>query len=492
MTSDTLRTLVFVLLVCSRVVASPGTINPGEIWPDDRGAHIQAHGGGVIRLDGTWYWFGEDRAKDLPEGTRAVACYSSIDLVHWIYRNRVLSLTGADVGVDGLILERPKAYYNTKTGKFVLYMHIDNGRGANGQGAYQIARVGVAVCDRIDGDYRFLRSFRPLGKESRDIGQFIDDDGTAYLIFESRPTKGFFIARLSDDYLEVEKQTAFIEAPLEGGALVKYENLYYLIASQMKGWTANPNKYATARKIEGPWSDFKDVAPPETNTYESQSTNLIKVVGTHKTSVIYLGDRWKPATQWDSRYIWMPLEIGEGRLRLPEPAPWQIDVRTGVTTIVSRPSPPALRVGGPPLATGRFPAGGEAKEIKFTAPVRARYFMLEAVDSENPDPMTSIAELSLLGPDGQKISPKRWKVAGVDSEEYQGESAEAAHAIDGQANTFWHTKWKWARPVHPHWITLDLGGTETLSGFVYLPRSGSPVGRIKDYRAYAGDQLATP
>jgi hypothetical protein len=58
----------------------------------------------------------------------------------------------------------------------------------------------------------------PLGHESRDIGQFVDDDGTAYLIFEDRPF-GFRIAKLSDDYLDVEKEVALIPMHLEGGAL---------------------------------------------------------------------------------------------------------------------------------------------------------------------------------------------------------------------------------------------------------------------------------
>ena len=63
----------------------------------------------------------------------------------------------------------------------------------------------VAVSDHIDGEYAFVKSFRPLDEESRDIGQFVDDDGSAYLIFESRPTKGFFIARLTHDFMNVEK-----------------------------------------------------------------------------------------------------------------------------------------------------------------------------------------------------------------------------------------------------------------------------------------------
>jgi hypothetical protein len=237
----------------------------------------------------------------------------------------VLTLSGADVGVEPLVLERPKVFPNAKTGKFVMYMHIDGAY-------YQAARVGVAVCDTIDGKYRFLRSFRPLGQESRDIGQFLDDDGSAYLIFESRPTGGFFIAKLSDDYLDVAESTCFIEAPLEGGAIVHYDGLYYLIGSALTGWHPNPNKYATAKSLAGPWSDFQDIAPPWMRTYGSQSTFLLKVVGSNKTSVIYLGDMWRPGAHWDGRYLWMPLEIGGGKLRLPEPRPWSIDVASGVTT----------------------------------------------------------------------------------------------------------------------------------------------------------------
>ena len=93
----------------------------------------------------------------------------------------------------------------------------------------RLARVGVAVSDTIDGDYKFLNSFRPLGQESRDIGQFIDDDGSAYLIFEDRPARGFHIARLSEDYLTVEKDVCLIRLPLEGGAVVHYKGLYYVL-----------------------------------------------------------------------------------------------------------------------------------------------------------------------------------------------------------------------------------------------------------------------
>jgi hypothetical protein len=141
---------------------------------------------------------------------------------------------------------------------------------------------------------------------------------------------------LSADFLSVEEEMCLIKSPLEGGAIVNYDGLYYAIGSALTGWDPNPNKYATATSLKGPWSDFKDIAPPETKTYGSQSTMMIKVTGTKKTTVIFMADQWRPSTQWDSRYLWMPLEIGNGKLRLPEPKPWVLNIKTGKSEILER------------------------------------------------------------------------------------------------------------------------------------------------------------
>jgi hypothetical protein len=319
---------IFVVCIWGTLCSSAGTVtfNPGTIWPDDRGQHIQAHGGGILKLGPDYYWFGEDRSQGLERGFHYVSCYSSTDLAHWTFRRQVVKLADPEELGPRWVLERPKVFYNARTKKFVMYAHID------GKGGYKVASVAVFTCDTVDGNYHYLKSFRPLDHESRDIGQFIDDDGSAYLIFEDRPF-GFRIASLSDDYLTVEKQICLIPEHLEGGALVHYRGLYYVIGSGLTGWRPNPNKFATAAKLSGPWSEFKDIAPPESNTYGSQSTMMIKVIGTKATTVIYLGDFWKPQTQWDSRYLWMPLEIGGGKLRLPEPKPWTIDLQTGEAVI---------------------------------------------------------------------------------------------------------------------------------------------------------------
>lgn len=303
-------------------------IRPGDAWVDNRGKEIQAHGGGILQKGKVYYWFGEDRSQGNDPNSRYVACYSSTDLAHWRFRRQVLKLSDPENLGNNFILERPKVFYNQRTKKYVMYMHLDDAR-------YRLARVAVAVSNKVDGQYRYERSFRPLGQESRDIGQFVDDDGAAYIIFESRPTHGFFIAKLSDDYLNVEKAMSFIHIPLEGGAIVHYKGLYYVLGSHLTGWRPNPNVYAVARTLSGPWTTMLNVAPSNMNTYDSQSSMLLKVVGTKTETVIYMGDRWNPEKLWDSRYVWMPLQIGNGKMMLPEPQPWTIDIRTGQTRLVS-------------------------------------------------------------------------------------------------------------------------------------------------------------
>lgn len=95
----------------------------------------------------------------------------------WTYVGALLSQTSSgDLGPDRVV-ERPKVIYNSSTKKYVLYMHIDDS-------SYAEAKVGVATGDSVCGSYDYLGSWQPLGYQSRDIGLFQDDDGSAYLLTE--------------------------------------------------------------------------------------------------------------------------------------------------------------------------------------------------------------------------------------------------------------------------------------------------------------------
>jgi hypothetical protein len=80
-----------------------------------------------------------------------------------------------------------------------MYVHLDDR-------SYKLARVGVFTSKRLDGNFEFLTSFRLLDKEGRDIRQFIDDDGSAYLVFESRLFGGSYNTKLWDGCLRVDNE----------------------------------------------------------------------------------------------------------------------------------------------------------------------------------------------------------------------------------------------------------------------------------------------
>src|SRR5262245_23769519 len=62
------------------------SIRPGQVWLDTSGSHIQAHGGSIIYVDDTFYWYGENKEKST-EGSGiwhwGVRCYASKDLYNW-------------------------------------------------------------------------------------------------------------------------------------------------------------------------------------------------------------------------------------------------------------------------------------------------------------------------------------------------------------------------------------------------------------------------
>jgi beta-galactosidase len=142
-----------------------------------------------------------------------------------------------------------------------------------------------------------------------------------------------------------------------------------------------------------------------------------------------------------------------------------------------------------PALAAQFAPGSLMQEIKFEAPARGRYFCLESLSAFDGKPYAAVAELDLLDPSGTPLSHEGWTIACVDSEERDKEDGSAENAIDGQTANYWHTEWSAAQPNHPHQLVIDLGKSQTLSGFRYVPRQSAGGGRIKDYRVYVGDAL---
>ena len=133
------------LVICA--CAAQAMQKNGEVWHDTAGHVVNAHGGGVLAHGGKYYLYGEHKVYGRA-GNKAhvgVHMYSSEDLESWKDEGAVLKVedkVGSDIE-DGCVLERPKILFCEKTGKFVMFFHLE----LKGQG-YKAARVGIAVADK--------------------------------------------------------------------------------------------------------------------------------------------------------------------------------------------------------------------------------------------------------------------------------------------------------------------------------------------------------
>ena len=329
------------------------TFIPKEIWKDNHGVHINAHGGGVIFDPKTeqYYWFGEHKIAG-DAGNKAhvgVHCYSSKDLYNW--KDEGIALPVSDDPESPItkecILERPKVIYNPVTDKYVMWFHLERkGRG------YLSAHSGVAIADKVTGPYQFLHAGRinpgkwpigmpedqkkPLdkpfddknhynqgeytlirrdfegGQMARDMTLFIDQDGKAYHIYSSEENNTTHIAELTPDFTAHTGKYVriFHNRLMEAPTLFKKGDQYYFIGSGCTGWAPNAARSGVASHILGPWKELAN--PCQGNdaniTFGGQSTYVLPVEG-KKDTFIFMADEWKPNNAIDGRYIWLPIEF---------------------------------------------------------------------------------------------------------------------------------------------------------------------------------------
>src|SRR5215475_6168350 len=147
---------------------------------------------------------------------------------------------------------------------------------------------------------------------------------------------------------------------------------------------------------------------------------------------------------------------------------------------------------GTPVTTRTWADDKSAKKVIFSS-VSGRYVRLTALtEAGHRGPWTSVAEIGLVGgepPIGPALSRTGW-TASADSEAYAKYAA--ANVLDGNGTTMWHTAFTGTVPPLPHSITIDMQGTELVSGLSYLPRQDSSLnGTIGTYAIYVSSDGST-
>lgn len=282
-------------------------ICPGRVWLDTEGARIQAHGGGVLFVDGWYYWYGENKEyTDWGEKLWhwGVRCYRSQDLYNWEPLGVIIP-PQPDDPTSSLHptskMDRPHIVYNAKTKKFVCWLKIME---------KERQTITVLTADTLTGPYTEVKAnWQPLGMSCGDFDLATDEDGRGYCYFE-HPHTEMICAELSEDYADTTGvySTHFsgLFPPLTQEAPAHFirDGKHYLFTSGTTGKFPNPSQLAVADSWHGPFRVLGDPHPSdETHTsFHSQISCVLRVQG-KKDLYIACADRWRP-DQMQLPYAW--------------------------------------------------------------------------------------------------------------------------------------------------------------------------------------------
>lgn len=341
--------VLFLAVTLGRLNAAPdtefvnGAFTENHEWFDNRHELINAHDGGVIYVDGTYYWYGmalrpwgaTDELNDGAATTIGIVLYSSKDLYHWTYERVILptSTNPTDPLYGPMRFERPKIIFNAKTKQFVLWFHYVKFPGKHGD-TIGMGEAGVAVADTITGPFCFLGYHRPIDDScaAKDCTLFQDTDGSAYFIYDrkvSSTSRCLHVVKLTDDYLHSTNIWAKIDvaASREAPAMIKRNGTYFLLTSGVTGWRPNSAKCYRATNILGPYTDLGDPCegPGNESTYNAQSTYIFKIENLTDAYVLML-ERHNTSLFTRCSYIWLPMSFPDNSTSRIKYLPnWSLD-----------------------------------------------------------------------------------------------------------------------------------------------------------------------
>ena len=301
-------------------------------WADTDGNYISAHAGGMLRVEGVYYWYGGDMGVN-PGGMfnqrvykpyedpltwkryfDGYNVYTSTDLKNWTHGGQ--AMTAPEKGFLSLYVSgRPHVMFNEPTQKYVLYHYY--------YPIYPGCLLMVATSDSPLGPFeghKVVEAGSPNGHVG-DMNVFRDKDGTGYVIYDDT---SFDIRadRLTDDYLSSHKDgVKLLDRRQEAPAMVYYKGKYILATSGVDGFGATETTIVYGDSPLGPFSD--KIVVSENKSWNSQITDMVVVPEADYILVMF--DQWltpDPDNIDRSHYLWLPMtfdpETGEAELHFFE------------------------------------------------------------------------------------------------------------------------------------------------------------------------------
>ena len=273
-------------------------VYPGQPWLDVCGNRIQAHAGGFLYENDTYYWYGEN--KEFTDGTCeiwtwGIRLYCSKDFYNWEDMGLIIPPVVDDPASElypEKRVDRPHILKNPNTGKYICWL---KNCGAD-------ACFNVLTADSLTGPWELVNShYNPFGMNIGDFDIALDEScNTAYLYCEAEHAMVVGM-RLNADFTvaeqSVSRQYENIDPPFtrEGVTVLKRENKLWMLTSGMTGYVPNQSDSAVSHGYEQPFVSVGDpyVDDESLSSFNSQIGQVFKVPG-KKDLYLTVADRWVP------------------------------------------------------------------------------------------------------------------------------------------------------------------------------------------------------
>ncbi len=348
-------------------------IKPGKFWYDDNGKRIHAHGGSIIYVNDTYYWYGENKEGVFGNSVKdnikpgiwhnGVKMYSSKNLYNW-HDEGVIAISDdkSNPFYPRNIMDRPHILYNEKTSKFVMWAKCVTRcikKGAD----FESAKFYISLSDKITGPYEYSHPVE--GVTAGDFDLFIKE-GKGYFIGTENNT--VFARELNDTFTgftEIKSAHIKRERPpftREAPCYFEHDSRGFIITSGTSGYFPNPTLTHELESFHGEYKELglTCVGDYEKTSFRAQFSSVFK----HpfkKNLYIALGDRWlndlpykmevsgeemfdgyfRPEGPWfrddlldvytdqntsEATYVWLPLKFDEsGKPYIEWLDEWKID-----------------------------------------------------------------------------------------------------------------------------------------------------------------------
>ncbi|MBP6759055.1 MAG: family 43 glycosylhydrolase [Flavobacterium sp.] len=344
---NTKLTLACIIGLCLFGYGQSGNIKNDVFWNTKDGQPIYSQGGGIFKFADPvtgvkkYYWYGVHyREADtyrnapfitLPNATfESVTCYSSTDLSNWTFDGDVL--TKAEVNKSGKTwVGRLGVTYIKELNKYAMFVQHNN-------------QVLVTVSNSPTGQFTWHQkiNMEPMigTTNTGDQTVFTDEDtGKSYLVYSyGKGRNKIYVSEIGVKEGKVnllDCTQVFKGESREGNCMFKYNNKYYMVASNIYGWDASHAYYLVADNIRGPYKPTNEMlimkGAAEDYAHVTQTGFFVNVKGSKQETVVYCGDRWADFAGNGLGYNqWFPISFDGKNPYFNSLSSWNLDAKTGI------------------------------------------------------------------------------------------------------------------------------------------------------------------